>query len=133
GGHRRGECAVAAGDSHRFDAERARVFAVGLLRDEQQRQVGGLGVVLAAIFETNEELRLGYEASRDDERVEARRVELGRILGSLRMLWIDSRRRGAQLVEEAEVVSAHLSAAAREERGDRLAGALVVHSRVVRL
>src|SRR5437588_11843724 len=49
------------------------------------------------------------------------------------MLWIDSCRRGAELIEEAEVVSAHLAAAAREERGDRLAGALVVHGRVVRL
>src|SRR5207237_2992444 len=49
------------------------------------------------------------------------------------MLWIDSCRRGAELIEEAKVVSAHLAAAAREERGDRLAGALVVHSRVVRL
>src|SRR5439155_16284948 len=99
--HRRGERAVATGDSHRFDAECARVFAVGLLCDEQQRQIGGLGVVLASVFETDEELGLGHEVPRGDERVEARRVELGCVRGSLRMLWIDSRRRGAELVEEA--------------------------------
>ena len=60
-GHRFGERAVATGDAHRFDAECARVLAVGLLRDEQQRQVGSLGVVLASIFETDEELGLGHE------------------------------------------------------------------------